>query len=218
MALVAPGVIRFTLNGTVEGTHTWANIWDVRALGSTEQDRADLALRYAGHLLDAWNETIATLLHNTVVLDNVSWVDLDSEEGSTGETSVGFETTGPYAGDRTGFVAPVNTAILATKNVTSARGRRRGRMYIPGMPEAEISAGTLNNNYVTDANTQLANFLEEVTDPDELSTWGSFLPVVVHTENIGTPENPNIVYLDDSVITSLRAQSLAATQRRRLRR
>lgn len=216
-SIVAPGVARFTISGTVAGTDTWANIWDCRILGSTEVDRAELCRLYAGWLLQTWDTTIATRVHEAVVATQVAWVDLDSATGSTGAVTTGLTVSGPFNGGQTGAISTTNIAGLATKNVTSARGSRNGRWYQVGYIESQIDGNIMTGaNFTAAAGTYTA-FLDAVTDPEEIPE-GSFLPVVVHTRNDGTPTNPNIVYAGNDVIQSFVFQPRMATQRRRLRR
>lgn len=215
--LVAPGVARFTISGTVSGTTTWANIWDCRILGSTETDRADLCAQYAGLILQTWDTTIATRVHEAVVATQCSWVDLDSIDGSTGAVTTGLTVPGPFNGGQTGAIATTNIAGLATKNVTSARGARNGRWYQVGYIESQIDGNIMTGSNFTTARQTYVDFLTQLTDPAAIED-GSFLPCVVHTRNVGTPSNPVIEYTGNDVIQQFVFQPLMATQRRRLRR
>lgn len=214
MALVAPGVVRFAINGTFAGTRPWTNIWDVDMLAPIGESRELACLAYANEIVPVWDGSIAQSISEQVVMTDITWVDLDSETGSTGAIS----TTGGAGteGDQTGPVLPANVAVLATKQAASARGSRNGRMYIPGLPESDADGLDISAGALATLNDRLDAFLTALTDPASVQPVAA-QPVVLHTRNIGTPSNPNIVYAGHDPILTLVAQSRLATQRRRLR-
>jgi len=217
MALIAPGVARFTLNGTNAGSNTWANIWDARMLGDVAADRAEACSIYAQLIIDVWSYSISSSQTDDVTLTSVSWVDLDSAEGSTGSQSLGFAELPPYVGAQSGAGSPLQVSVLAIKGGSSQRGSRNGRMFIPGIPEADADEANMASGPLGVLNDRLETFLFALTDPSDIPDF-SVLPCVVHTRNVGTPQNPEIEYVSNSVITSLQAVPRLATQRRRLRR
>lgn len=217
MALIANGVVRFSLNGTAAGEVTWANIWDVWMGGVADADRPARCQTYAGLLMEWWESNIALSLTDDIILTSVAWVDLDSADGSTGLVTDGPNTSPPYTGALAQIPSPVNSAMLVTKVGASQRGSRNGRMYLLGFPEVEAGNTTLGTSYAEVLQERLDTFLSQTTDPAEIPEEG-INPCIVHTRNEGTPENPNIVYAGMSFITGLTLQTRLATQRRRLRR
>src|SRR5688500_17474517 len=217
MPLVAPGCIRYTLNGTFQGTQTWANIWDVDLLADINQDRAPLIQEYAELIIENWVGSIGLSLTEDTVLTSVSWVDLDDLNGSVGEVSGYSGGTPPYNGSQTTAPNAANVSVLVTKGGTPVRGTRNGRMFIVGYPEANTNGTSLESTAQSVFQDRCTAFLNDMTDPPAVEL-GSMQPVVVHTRNQGTPSNPDIVYNGKSNVTSLQVQNLLATQRRRLRR
>lgn len=111
--------------------------------------------------------------------------------------------TAPSAGTNGGNACPNNTSWLVRK-VTASGGRRgRGRMYWPGVPEGDVgSTGILTSGALADLQTQaslLQSNLVALTSVDAL--------VLFHESAPFTP----------TPITTLQAQTRAATQRRRMR-
>lgn len=217
MALIAPGCARFTLQGQYTAAHTWANIWDARILTGVDGSRATACEQYAQTIIDVWATTLAHEIDSDVVLNQVSWVDLNDEEGSTGFVTEGFLTPPNPNGDIGGDGDPPNVSVLLTKQGASARNQRNGRMYVPGIPAGGTTNGTLSTAALALWVTEAAGFLSLLTDPTTVDDT-SVLPTIIHTRNDGTPTNPDIVYTGNSVITALVPQSQLATQRRRLRR
>lgn len=119
--------------------------------------------------------------------------------------------TGPsaiYPTTVTGFesgqsVAP-NTSVLVRK--TTALGGRagRGRLFLPGIPEAKITeSGAVDASWATSRQNDLNQWLlDDIAD--------DLVPVVLHSA--GSPITA------PTPITVLLLDSIAATQRRRLRR
>lgn len=105
---------------------------------------------------------------------------------------------------------PQNCAMLVRKR-TDASGRRgRGRMYWPGVHEAQVSpTGVLTEGYLADQQLAATGFYNRLTDGvDQAPTP----PVVLHrSEGIGVEPLP-------TPITTLIVDSVIATQRRRLRK
>lgn len=217
MALIAPGIVRYTLSGTIGGTKKWANIWDVDILIAGEQTREDACREYAEVLMANWVQNVMLSLSIAIALTEVSWVDLDSADGSTGSINTTPLDPGPYEGAETGEAITPQTSVLVTKVASSARGSRNGRMYLAGFRESDIDFDRLDSGYAAIVQTRMDSFLATVTDPAELSP-SSCLPCVVHTRNAGTAENPNIVYTGRGVIQRLEVNLETATQRRRQRR
>lgn len=217
MALVAPGVARFTYNGDFGGPGSaWANVIDIDMLGDVSIDRAEMCLLMAGVLGKAWVDHIAENVVSSVTLRDVSWVDLDSATGSTGSTTDFVDVDAPQSGTNVGDMLARNTCYLIKKGGGSQRGARSGRWYVPGINEEEAGEVNISAERVTQFNADLLFYLGQITDP-VFDPAFSAQPVVVHTRNTGTPSAPNIIYTGKTPITTMTCDPIMATQRRRLR-
>lgn len=109
-----------------------------------------------------------------------------------------------------GSPLPPNCAFLVRKR-TSVSGRRgRGRMYLPGVPEALVNpAGYLSTEAAEDLQAGVDNWYAELTGvPPGTSAYP---PVVLHrSEGAGAEPVP-------TPITLFQVETQIATQRRRLR-
>ncbi len=115
-----------------------------------------------------------------------------------------FEGAAGAVGGGTGDPSPPNLSVLV-KKLTDRGGRRgRGRMYIPGPQEPWVNgAGQISTDGLEAYNGALTVFVDALA---EISGIGE--PVLLHTlETDGLP----------NAITSWVLESMAATQRRRMR-
>ncbi len=102
---------------------------------------------------------------------------------------------------------PPNTAILVQKRTALGGRRNRGRMYIPGIPEGEISgAGTITAAQLAVYNTAAEGLRTELAALSFVSEC-----VIFHTTLDTAPA------IAPTVITSMNVSAKCATQRRRLR-
>ena len=146
-----------------------------------------------------------------------AWVNADislslSSDVDLAEVMVKFgpDATGPSAvvtkvdGGAAATPASPNTAILV-KKVTALGGRAgRGRMFIPGVPEAQVDAGgNIDNGWLANLQTAIDDFAASM----EVAGWS---PALLH--GVGSP------ITEPTSITGLVADPKVATQRRRLRR
>lgn len=219
----APGVCRFTINMTIAGA-ACSVVQDVDIdLNSTPGVTREEAIRgTAGRILNHWADDIMPLVVDDVVHRSVSWVDLNSEDGYTGEITSTDDTTLPVAGGVTDAPSSTQVALLVTKRIENRRRNMRdGRMYVPGVSEAWTAAGAPNTIGTTVLEAFDAAF---VTFLEGVQTGGGLEPdvdlCVVHTHTTpgidGGP--PTIEYVGKSNIGSYDSQSIVATQRRRLQR
>lgn len=218
--LIAPGICRYAVHGTYGGRPV-VNIIDMR-IDSSDGDltRDEAVLNQARDILANWEDNFHPLLVNEYVNTQVSWVDLDEPDGSTGIVTSAPGHTWPAPANITTPGMPGNVAILVTK-VAPGGGRRtrNGRMYLVGCPEANTTDGDPSNispSTVTDFTNAAEAFSSDVSNTIIGEGYTSNM-VVVHTVNEGTPQNPDIVFAGANDVDSLNAQSRLATIRRRLR-
>lgn len=123
----------------------------------------------------------------------------------------GPDATGPSAlvgttvnGEAPGDPAPPNLAYLVRKNTAFGGRAGRGRMYIPGVPEEQVTgAGVLDGTWR--ANLEASLELSRADFDGVAYPW-----VLLH--------QPGSPISSPTPITSVSVQSVCATQRQRLRR
>jgi hypothetical protein len=114
----------------------------------------------------------------------------------------------PKTMEASGAALPQNVAGLIHKLTQQAGRRNRGRFYLPGLREGEVSDnGQVNSGTVTGTNALLATWLGK---------FGALIGqvdamVVLHSTGISGAPPP-------SVVTQLLLDPVVATQRRRLRK
>lgn len=215
--ILAPDVVRFTVNGDLLGAPT-ATILDMVVQADDSGEGRPAAMEEtAAVILDAWVDELLPLQVPNFSLTSISWVDLTSLDGTVGEIVSTDDNTLPLTGTRTGEATPSQIAALVTKVCSSNRGTRNGRLFFPGLSEEDVSG-----NYMTVAYTALlvdawSNMTEILTETG-VALGANYFPTVVHTRNNGTPQNPNIVYVGNTQVTNFLPQRQVATQRRRNRR
>jgi len=141
---------------------------------------------------DIWDDEIMPLLTNDVIHTETKASTFDS-------TGFGFQT-----GTQTGSIAldPLtpNTCYLVRKNLENRS--RGGRWFLPGCDEGNVDGkGNVSGPKVTAINTALGDWLVAMNAAAMEPVFGKVIGV---TDNVWS-------------ITSLTADPLVATQRRRLR-
>lgn len=217
---VVDSVVRFSVNGSMVGSgRTTANIVDVWLEDAGgDEIRAQNVLTLAEKVLDSWDDNIRPKQVDELTLQSVSWVDLNDENGSTGTISTTASNTWPAAGGTAGEAVAFNTSILVRKAIVADRSRRQGRMYVPGIPEADVASGyTLTG---TARPLWQAEFDDFFNDLQGTITNGGVpydhYPAVVHVLTRDANENP--LTGDSREVTAFSVQQVLATQRRRLRK
>lgn len=220
--LIAPNIVRYTINGTYGGRDV-ANVLDFRLIPTTPPtSRADAIAAHAEVLVTAWASTILTRICDDYVAQDVSWVDLNSEDGTVGSTSTGTGTDFPAAGAVTDTPMPGNVALRALKQITAVRGQRKGRLYLVGIPESTTVGGapnTVDPTIIDDWNVVLDDFLDDVNVAVGVgeAEYNALL-AVVHT-HLDTDVTPNVLeYSGYSLVNALLVDNRLRTQRRRLGR
>lgn len=211
MALVVNGICRFAFEGFYID-RPWVNICDMQ-LDTTGAiyDRDDWAFQTAGRLINGWVDHLADRVSESLVLNQVSWVDLDSATGSTGSRTVTSEHELPEAGFHPAEPLPGNLSVLITKNTNAGRGTRSGRWYQAGLTEPQVVDNSLIPATVDmwqDSFNAFKTYIEEPSDP---IGGAQRHMAVVHT----TGDNPQTGTF--TTVDSLTVNPRLATQRRRLR-
>lgn len=140
----------------------------------------------------SWAPAISSQLTLTHVVSRVN-------RGSGIE--IGISNRTPFAGSSSGVMAPQNVAYLMKKQTALGGRQGRGRMYLPGASEGNIeSNGAVISAQIALLNTFGSDFLNTLAINDVAM-------VVLHTLAATPP----------TAVTSFVADTVVATQRRRLR-
>jgi len=210
MALVVPGVARFSIHGVIID-RPWTNVFDVDinsgGIGGRDDNVADQAMIF----LNEWIDHIRPRVATAMTLLGCRWVDLDTATGTTGEATVATAPrVMPSAG--TGGTEPMssNVSLLVRKRVRSGRGIRQGRSYMPGLREANVLNNVVLAADITSWQTALDDFLAGINQDGGSSTGG-------YDSRMQVVHAPGGVFLSMDEVQSLDPDTRVATQRRRLR-
>lgn len=211
MALIINGVCRYAVHQSYAGRAV-VNIIDMRVdTTGSPVSREDALESVAGDIINNWDDHIRPSQINDLVCESVSWVDLDSANGSVGQRSSTSATTWPTAGGTESPIPfPGMVAMRILKNTTGGRQARKGRMYLCGFDEGK--SGDNPNQwlpaFVSVMNTSMSSFLSGIRDTGAMLDVERF-PVVVHTPKGATPTATEV--------TSYSVDPVMGTQRRRTR-
>lgn len=212
MALIAPGICRFSILGLLQGQQI-VNVFDFQI--DTTGDivsRSDAIWGLAGDILNNWTDEVFPALSAEYSATEVRWVDLNSATGETGSRSSTDANTWPMPGDVTGGVLPNNVCALLVKRLEGKnRQARNGLTRLAGIPEA-FTVPSAGNNLTGDAVTGYTNamntFLADTNDVEGPVDGPTRKMVVVHTV-----EQAYVGYSD---VESFQAKSVVGTIRRRM--
>lgn len=207
MPIVAPGVVRYVIEGEVGGQDCF-NILDynISDEGLTTS-RDDAIEQAAGDLLNQWSDHILPILTPAYVAQRVSWIDLDTADGSTGSRSSTDGSSWPEAGADPGTSMPGNVCMRVRKNINGARGRRSGVLRLGGIAESWTSSAAPNvfqQNVIEAVNAAFESL------KDGMNGAGDF------TGNLVVTHTREGVYVADSNITTFQALPTVGSMRRRL--
>jgi hypothetical protein len=230
---VVPDVCRYTVHGTIGGRQT-ANILDykITASGVVTATRPEAIDAMAGIIINEVRDSWLPRISNLWSFNSVSWIDLNTPDGVTGERNSSGAYVLPKPGTSALSAMPPNVSILVRKVIDRKRGAKNGRMYIPGVTEGETptgASGAMDSTPVTAWQTQMTAFLGDTNQTGGIIAGQPYDSKMV-VSHILTREPPKKLYTDGSVavpgdpltgeglvVRSLLVQSLLATQRRRLR-
>lgn len=182
----------------------WSNGRQVANIVHVRREEDDPATS-ARDVLNNWQDHMRNEVPNNYVIDGVRYRDRNVADGV-----VGFLPIDPAKGSvggASGASTPPNTSVLVHKNTETTAGKRKGRLYLPGAPEAEIDEdGMLSTTLKTAWTTALNDFFAGLSGAADNEL------VVVHFAG------PTDATGEVSVVTSLTVDPKMATQRRRLRK
>lgn len=183
----------------IQGTAKFSNVLHFTKTNFTGGDMNILA----GALDDAINDVHLPNITTNVVYQGVRVYDIRTLAGA-----VVFNSDHAGGGAASGDPAPLNSAVVITLR-TNTRGRTgRGRMYVAGFADAELSGFTWSSNALTAA----TNYLSGMRDNAALLGW---IHVIRSTQVDHVLQNPALT----REVTGFEVRSpITGTQRRRLDR
>lgn len=209
MALIAPGVARFSIVATLLGEEC-VNIVDCDIDTATGETRDDACFGVAGDILNNWSDHLLPVLNAVYEPQEVRWVDLNSESGSVGVRSTTDANEWPDHGALGAAPLPGNTYAKATKVLRDRnRGERQGMMRLGGLTETDTDAGNgnrLTNAKVSDLNAALEAFKDGVQGGE----------VTGRTVNICVVHTLDRAFVSRSLLSSYQVQTVVGTLKRRM--
>jgi hypothetical protein len=217
--LVYAGVCRFTVHGHFGGVQV-ANVLDMHIDSQNGSNRGDNILDQAKVIVDNWANHMMQVPSNTYTADRVSWVDLNSVDGETGETAEGTAHNFPASGGYPNAALPANVALVITKQVASARGKRKGRLFMVGLPESYTLSdqpNVVDPTYITNTQGHVNSFLSGINQSAGIGggNYDSEL-VVCHTTSHITDGVKVIEAAGFTHVDALHIENHVHSQRRRL--
>jgi len=224
MPFVVPSVAQYTIHGLQANRQIATIICMHIDTTGTIQQRSDAVAAMAGIVLNQWDQDLLPTICGTYTANSVSWVDLNSATGSVGSRSSTSTHTWPKNGGNTIAASPGNVCALVHKNLTSTRGSRRGRLYMPGVAESFTDPGVpnqLTTSAVTAYNTALTSFLGNLNQTAQGPFNFDARMAVPHILTREAPTKPGVpgkpLTGEGILVTGLTMDGTLATQRRRLR-
>lgn len=209
MPLVVPNIVRLSVIGELNEQEI-VTIFDVDVdEGDGGKTREEACFEVAGDLLNNWTDHVLDDLVNDFTATEVRWVDLDSEEGSTGARNSTSDKTWPLPGSHPGNPLPNNTCMRVRKNLQGAsRTTRRGEMRLAGIPEDYTGADgiTLTPAVVSGFNDAIELLKDGINGQDAFG-------VVKNCAQVHTREG---VGVGSSHISTFSVIPVVGTQRRRM--
>lgn len=141
-----------------------------------------------------------------IVTPEVLYVGMTARVGPDGQ-GLTFEAPRNDRGTYAGNALPPNCAALVQKRTGLGGRRNRGRLYLPGIPEAAVGpAGLLIGTYPAGASAEVQGWFTALA-----AVGGISEPYLFHTTD------PLTAGIPPTIITSVTLAPKIATQRRRLR-
>lgn len=170
----------------------------------------------AKDIVDAWQDHVMGRLNTNYDLQAARWRSLDRDD--TNQGLVAIDVTKRMQGADASAGAPPNVALLVKKVTNNRqRGQRDGRMFLAGIPEANVGdGGDLVAAYRTATQTAMDAFLDAVND-DAFGVGGGSGLVVLNTTPESREKGNLEVDLTFRTVSALVVDPRVASQRDRLR-
>lgn len=213
MPLVFPNIVRFSVVGEVQG-EACVMVLDTQVEydfpGPPGIGREERIFDVAGDILNNYTDHLLPLQNWAYQAQEVRWVDLDSEDGSTGSRTSTSAESWPQVGAVEAAGLPNNVYAKVRKTIAGkSRQARQGVTRFGGLSEA--NTGTENVNVLT------PTFVGQVNDGFEAFKDGvNGTGVDAYTINLGVLHTVNAVATGWSPISTWQCQSTVGTIRRRM--
>lgn len=194
MAFQMTNMVRYAIKGRWSNGRPVVNILDMSVQANanapggpfTSEIRYEWVAEKALDIADNWKDHILPTLTTAYQFEAVSWIDLNSANGSTGEvTPTGGGAAGALGADSS---VPQNTLLISKIEGARSRGTRPGRWYLSGVPEAKFdNNGILDPIWVTQMDNKLEEFRQGVEDQGLTDDVWS-VPVVIHEKSASAGE------------------------------
>lgn len=216
MPITAPNVVRFSIVGFWTNSRPIVSVFDyhIDTTGGTVS-RSDAIEAHADDIIENWQSQIMDSFADNYTVDHISYLDLDTVDGPSGvRPPSGTEQT---SGPATDAMAPPSMCYLITKSHVGGRGTKPGRFYQPCVGEATIDEnGQVTGGTVTALQTRADAFLANTTQAQPTDDFDAYMVVTHFGPRPAPPAEDNRVGVPHRV-SGLVVQTLAATQRRRMR-
>jgi len=192
-----PNGVKVELKWTSNGVAVVNILWFTKAIINISVDFPLLGAA----LVEWWGTTQASSFPSTIQLDEVVITDW-REEG--GEQLI-FNTLLPIAGTNSSPALPNNVALVVTKKSIFTGRSSRGRRYICGLTEGNVSGNTVGGTFATDIAAGEVALYEGAAD----AGWQG---VIASFEHNNAPRTSGVAV----PIAFISANTRVDTQRRRL--
>jgi hypothetical protein len=211
----APLLVEYAFHGIHTNGREITNIWHEELESAGGTDRPVAIAGVAAVIRDGWQDQILDRLSNNYTFTGISWVDLDTIDGTTG--AIGPNGALPLTGASTTEAAEPQVSVLAHKRTISTRTQRAGRTYFSPIPDATADEnGVFVAGQQASWNTTLTNYFNTTN-----ALVGGFLAIahVGHWQIPPGPPPPTPVEVPgtSTQMTAFEVDTMVATQRRRLR-
>jgi len=135
-----PGTVQLEILFTWDGQYCETVLHYTKEAGFDNDDMVDLAEYITAWIGSDWD----TLMSNTITFIGLRLTDMTSETGTVIDYGTGF----PIQGFVVSPSLPNNVALVVTKR-TLLRGRSyRGRVFVPGLSEGNVTGNVVNPAHV----------------------------------------------------------------------
>lgn len=207
----AQNVIEIAVVADYSGT-PHVSVWHMYGEESADTSDESVAQDFANN----WQDHIVPMLVNNMTLQRFEWRSLDPDDQNVG--TIVPDAAKPFVGPIAGEAAPIHVTYLFHKRTANrTRGKRDGRCYLSGVPEANVDElGMLLPAAVASWNTAWQDFLDGTSDASGAFTTPRY-PVVLETPPEARVPGEQAVVVPIRRITAITCDEKVATQRDRLR-
>lgn len=178
-------MVRYALQGRWSNGRPVINILDMSVKLAEPADppglaptRLEMCETVALDIADNWSDHLLPYMTSAYTFEGVSWVDLDSANGSVGfKAPDGGPVVGGLGADS---MPPQNTLLITKVEGTRTRGTRPGRWYLSAVRDQDVdNNGLVRPEWRAQMDIQLEEFRSGIEDQSLTDPIWS-VPVVIH--------------------------------------